>query len=115
VVGFIAGATAPPASAWATRVRSFPAARAPPRRSHKALKEAGIAIAPTPAELAATLKPLFEVRGPCANCSALLSPRLLLALVACGSPIVGIWTVSLQQAGVKSDGEYTFLSVAPTR
>jgi succinyl-CoA synthetase alpha subunit len=60
IVGFIAGATAPPGKRMGHAGAIISGGHGTADEKHKALRAAGIAIAPTPAELASTLKPLLK-------------------------------------------------------
>ncbi len=60
IVGFIAGATAPPGKRMGHAGAIISGGKGTAEEKHKALRAAGIAIAPNPAELASTLKPLLK-------------------------------------------------------
>jgi succinyl-CoA synthetase alpha subunit len=60
IIGFIAGATAPPGKRMGHAGAIISGGQGTATEKHKALREAGVAIAPTPAELASTLKPLLK-------------------------------------------------------
>jgi succinyl-CoA synthetase alpha subunit len=60
MVGFIAGATAPPGKRMGHAGAIISGGKGTAAEKFKALTDAGVAIAPTPAELASTLKPLLK-------------------------------------------------------
>src|SRR5262245_15776589 len=60
VVGFIAGSTAPPGKRMGHAGAIISGGKGTAQDKFAAIKEAGVTIAPTPAELASTLKPLLR-------------------------------------------------------